>query len=253
MLYSHVLCVPRRWTLSLLVSGVDPSRKPASVVDRGLTLAAIGMSVVALWAVGSRLLERPRDPPRTGIQGSVRDFLRYRERGQERGGVGAAATVVVYSDFFCPFCRALARDYDSLQRATSEGVRIVFRHLPMQVLHPRSREFAHAAECAADAGRFWAFHDAAFAAQDSLERLDPWDIAVQAGVVDSAGFAYCMLDPAIAARVTADSTSSDVLGARGTPTFLVEDVLVVGSLGYSVLDSLVRARITRNRPADGET
>ena len=80
------------------------------------------------------------------------------ERDHIRGPEGAPVTVVEYGDFECPYCgqaepiiRELLADFGD--------VRYVWRHLPLNDVHPNAQLAAEAAEAAAAQGNFWPMHD----------------------------------------------------------------------------------------------
>ena len=90
------------------------------------------------------------------------------ERDHIRGPRDAPVTVVEYGDFECPYCgmaepvvRELLRDFGD--------VRYVWRHLPLNDVHPNAQLAAEASEAAADQGAFWEMHDLLLANQDALQ------------------------------------------------------------------------------------
>ena len=80
------------------------------------------------------------------------------ERDHIRGPADAPVTVVEYGDFECPYCgqaEAVMRDL----LAGHGDVRYVWRHLPLNDVHPNAQLAAEAAEAAAEQGSFWDMHD----------------------------------------------------------------------------------------------
>ena len=74
------------------------------------------------------------------------------ERDHVRGPQDAPVTLVEYGDFECPYCgraepvvRELLTDFGDL--------RYVWRHLPLNDVHPHTQEAAEAAEAAAGRAR----------------------------------------------------------------------------------------------------
>ena len=139
-----------------------------------------------------------------------------------RGDNGAKVVVIAYSEFKCPYCGAFARDTwpGLLKKYIDPGkVRFIFRHLPLDQLHPFARQAAKAAVCADRQGKFWALHDVMFAHQAAL---DATELAkdVRAVGLDATRFAACLADVA-ARRVEADEATARSLGVTGTPTFFV--------------------------------
>jgi protein-disulfide isomerase len=91
------------------------------------------------------------------------------ERDHIRGPSEAPVTLVEYGDFECPFCgqaepivRELLADFGD--------VRYVWRHLPLNDVHPRAQLAAEAAEAAAARAAFWEMHDLLLDHQEALKR-----------------------------------------------------------------------------------
>src|ERR671938_265671 len=138
-------------------------------------------------------------------------------RGKLSPPVGRAA--VAGGDFECPYCgqaepvvRELLRDFGD--------VRYVWRHLPLNDVHPRAQLAAEAAEAAAAQGAFWEMHDLLLDHQDALEPDDLVGYAEHLGL-DVERFADDLRSRAGAARVADDVDSADLSGVSGTPTFFV--------------------------------
>lgn len=104
---------------------------------------------------------------------------------------GAAATVpwvIVISEFQCEPCRHLALDVLPVVRrdiAERGSAHLAFVNAPRDE-HFNARFAAHAALCAASAGRFWEMHDSLFATLPRWDRMpDPQafmdSLAVSAG------------------------------------------------------------------------
>ena len=81
-----------------------------------------------------------------------------------RGKVDAPVTLVVFSDFECPWCAKLEPLLAQLLAANADTVRVVFKHLPLP-MHPQAEPAALAAIAAQRQGKFWEMHDALFAVQ----------------------------------------------------------------------------------------
>ena len=161
------------------------------------------------------------------------------ERDHIRGPLVAPVTVVEYGDFECPYCgqaepvvRELLRDFGD--------VRYVWRHLPLNDVHPNTQLAAEAAEAAADQGAFWEMHDLLFAHQDALRPNDLVSYAEQLGL-DVERFASDLREHAGAARVAEDVDSADLSGVSGTPTFFVNGRRHYGAYDIATLSAAVRA------------
>jgi protein-disulfide isomerase len=80
----------------------------------------------------------------------------------------AAATLVEYGDYECPYCRELHPLIQELLKRT-EGLRFVYRHFPINNLHPHAARAAEAVEAASAQGRFWEMHDSLFEQDQTLD------------------------------------------------------------------------------------
>jgi protein-disulfide isomerase len=161
------------------------------------------------------------------------------ERDHMRGPLEAPVTVVEYGDFECPYCgmaepvvRALLRDFGD--------VRYVWRHLPLNDVHPNAQIAAEAAEAAADQGSFWEMHDLLLAHQDALDPSDLSGYADQLGL-DVERFTGALRGHAGAGRVAEDVDSADLSGATGTPTFFINGRHHYGAYDIASLSDAVRA------------
>lgn len=231
-------------------------------IRRSWALAAMGLAGVAGGiALGAGIAGAPGDTPdKASIEAVVRDYIlahpeiipEAMERLQSRkeaiaiasdrkaietpfagawaGNPKGDVTLVMFSDYNCPYCRASVPDIDKLLAADPK-LKVVWREIP--VLGPPSEAAARAALAAAMQGGYQPFHHAVFAAG----RVDPARLAA-AG--KAAG-----LDPA---RLTADAKGADVahelesniaiasrLGVSGTPAFIVGNRMLSGAVGHDAL------------------
>ena len=161
------------------------------------------------------------------------------ERDHIRGPLEAPVTVVEYGDFECPYCgqaepvvRELLRDFGD--------VRYVWRHLPLNDVHPNTQLAAEASEAAADQGAFWEMHDLLLAHQDALRPNDLVGYSEQLGL-DVERFTSDLREHAGAARVAEDVDSADLSGVSGTPTFFINGRRHYGAYDIATLSAAVRA------------
>ena len=148
-------------------------------------------------------------------------------------------TVVEYGDFQCPYCGQAEPVVRELLREFGD-VRYVWRHLPLNDVHPRAQLAAEAAEVASDQGAFWEMHDLLLAHQDALGTSDLTAYAEQIGL-DVERFTDDLLKHAGAARIADDVDSADLSGVSGTPTFFVNGRRHYGAYDIATLSAAVRA------------
>lgn len=137
----------------------------------------------------------------------------------------ASVTIVEFADFQCPICTAAAGPLRRLRERYPRDLAVVYRHVPG---HEYSFDAAIAANCAAEAGRFEAFHDALFTERDSIGKK-PWSrFAIESGLGDTSAFQRCLGSASAREAVSRDTIAAAALGVVGTPTFLINDVEVQG-------------------------
>jgi protein-disulfide isomerase len=148
--------------------------------------------------------------------------------GQVMGRADAPVKIVEFSDFQCPFCARAQEVIEKVRRRHPDRVAVVFRHFPLDAIHPHARTAAMASECAAEQGRFHAYHDALFARQDSIG-VRAWDaFATEAGVRDLPAFRECVVSRRHAAAVERDARVAAELGLQVTPSLIVDGELRPG-------------------------
>jgi protein-disulfide isomerase len=156
------------------------------------------------------------------------------------GRIHAPVTLVEYGDFECPSCKQAAGAVKLLLARFGENVRFVFRHFPLEEVHPHALLAAEAAECAGGQGKFWAMHDLLFDHQLRLERAHLLDYARRLDL-DIARFTAEMDDEIYRQRVREHQHSGNASGVRATPTFYVNGHLHDVSYGMNTLFAAVEA------------
>ena len=149
-------------------------------------------------------------------------------RDHIRGNSEAPVTLIEYSDFECPFCKRFHVTVKKLVEESGGQVRWVYRHFPLEELHPvKARREALASECAAELGgneAFWKFADRFYELTPSNNRTDVDAllprIAREIGL-DEAKFASCLASARHDRRVQEDYENATATGGRGTPWSIV--------------------------------
>ncbi|MBK8985933.1 MAG: peptidylprolyl isomerase [Chloroflexi bacterium] len=150
-----------------------------------------------------------------------------REQDWVKGATTPVVTIIEYADFQCPGCAAISPILDSLVEAYPDQVQLVYRHFPLNQIHPNAQKSAEASEAAGAQGAFWEYHDLLFARQGEWSRLDAaaahdYFIALAAELnLDAARFTQELDDGVYAEYVTASEQEAMQLGLPGTPTGIV--------------------------------
>jgi Na+/H+ antiporter NhaA len=206
------------FTISLFIVDIaisDPAQQEAAII--GVLIASVVAFIVG-WAtfritdwvsppepVGLKLL-RPVDPDRDHI----------------RGDPSAPLTLVEYGDFECPFCSRITGAIDEVRAHFGDELRYVWRHLPLERVHPRAFDAARASEAAALQGKFFEMGRELFAHQDDLEWSDMYRYAVAIGCdIERFDQDVRVHSSKVLHRVQDDAQDAELMDLNATPTFFV--------------------------------
>jgi Na+/H+ antiporter NhaA len=162
------------------------------------------------------------------------------ERDHVRGDPNGAVTLVEYADFECPYCgRAEPTIRELLGMEHKGGLRYVFRHLPLQDVHPHAQLAAEASEAASAQGAFWPMHDTLMAHQGELDLDDVHRYADELEL-DADKLEEEVRRRTYLQRVDEDVSSADTSGVSGTPTFFINGRRHQGVYDIEALTKAIR-------------
>ncbi|HZE04978.1 MAG TPA: Na+/H+ antiporter NhaA, partial [Solirubrobacteraceae bacterium] len=230
------------FTVSLLIATLAFHGQTLAEAKLGvlttLVLAPVASSLVL--KVTERLPRRLRLRALVGGGGTIVDLAVPvdPERDHIRGPDEASVSLVEYGDLECPYCgqaepvvRELLADFGEL--------RYVWRHLPLNDVHPHAQLAAEAAEAAAAQGRFWEMHDLMLTHQDALTVRAIVGYAQELGL-DMERFREHMRKRKGAGRIAEDVESADLSGVSGTPTFFINGHRHQDAYDLATLSAAVR-------------
>jgi protein-disulfide isomerase len=136
-----------------------------------------------------------------------------------RGPEEAPVTIIEFADFQCPFCARSQPLLDAVLRAYGAGVRLVFKHFPIES-HAYARGAALVAMAAHEQGKFWEMHDRLFAAGGRMDRQAAVGAARELGI-DEGRFERDLDSPELAERLERDRQDGVAARLTGTPAFYV--------------------------------
>jgi protein-disulfide isomerase len=160
------------------------------------------------------------------------------------GLADAAVTVVEYGDFECPNCKQAAPAVKLLLNRFTDRIRFVYRHFPLEGVHPHAMQAAETAESAGAQGRFWSMHDLLYENQAHLKLHQLRGYAERLRL-DMARYTFEMDDHVYQQRVREHMQSGSESGVRSTPTFFVNGRLQDVSFGLAVLFDAVEAVLSK--------
>jgi len=247
----------------------SPSQEPASLeigvggfLGSFLAVLVLGVALLGLWwwLMGPGRAGRLVDPSGQGSapvadSGAAPSSRRvsaeigasFTAEGEPViGSEDAPVTIVEYSDFQCPNCRQFALEVLPWLKETwlRQGiVRVIYRDFAIR--GEDSFRAATAAQCAAEQGRYWSYHDALFTAF-SAEGASAYTLESLVALASSAGLnperlAGCLADGSLRARVEATTNDAHQQGLEGTPTYFINGRQVAGAIEIADWEALFQA------------
>jgi Na+/H+ antiporter NhaA len=230
------------FTVSLLIASL--ALHGDTLAEAKLGILSAGLAASALTWLVFRLVNRlPGQVRLRALLGTAEVITDLAvpvdpDRDHVRGPEDSMVTIVEYGDFECPYCGQAEPAVRELLQDHGE-VRYVWRHLPLNDVHPNAQLAAEAAEAAAKQGAFWQMHDLLFEHQDALRPRDLAGYAASLGL-DPARFAADLRKHAGAAHVAEDVESADLSSVSGTPTFFVNGKRHYGAYDIETLKKAVK-------------
>jgi protein-disulfide isomerase len=143
------------------------------------------------------------------------------------GGKDAQVTIVEFTDFQCPFCKASESTLASLRKKYGDKIRLVHMDFPLS-FHSHALDAAKAARCANDQGKFWEFHDSLFINQGKLAPADLKASAKTLGL-NTVEFDACFDKAKYESEIKKDQAAGEKLGVDGTPAFFIDGRPLTGA------------------------
>jgi protein-disulfide isomerase len=146
------------------------------------------------------------------------------------GSAAAPVTIVLFTDFECPYCVRGNQVIDRLRARYKDQLRLVFKNLPLP-FHRAGQAAARLGIVATRHQKFWAYHDAMLHQSGPIDRHTLEAVArslklpsteVQRAIADE--------DPAIHARIEDDLNLALMLGVNGTPSYFINGRPITGAL-----------------------
>jgi protein-disulfide isomerase len=159
------------------------------------------------------------------------------------GAKDAKVVIVEFSDYACPYCAKFALEVEKkIVENYKNTVKLVFRDFPVH--GESSYKAAEAANCAREQGKFWEYHYLLF------ERQKEWynnvskflDYAEELGL-NSEKFRECLDSGKYRQEVEKDFMDGVSYGVQGTPTFFINDDMVIGYRSYEEFTRLIEERL----------
>lgn len=160
-----------------------------------------------------------------------------------RGTPNAPVTIVAYSDFTCPYCEQSSNTVKELLKEFPGKIRYVFKSFPLETqgIGRQAAEFFAAAGLQ-DPEKAWTLYDQLFARRDEVLRDGEsvlFDAAAKAGL-DTKRLSADMKGKTVKNIVDEDIAEAVRVGVKGTPYFLVNDLMIRGALSPELFAEAIK-------------
>lgn len=189
-------------------------------------------------AVNANVNPTPTPTPTPEASGDVSKTAPVTDSDHIKGNKNAKITLLEYSDFQCPFCQRHVPTLEQVLEQYGDDVRLVYRHFPLNSIHPQAQKAAEASECAAEQGKFWEMHDLMFANQSALDVTSLKGYAKTLGLNQSQ-FDSCLDTGKFAGKVNQQAAEAQAAGITGTPGTFVNDQLVKGAYPIATFQQII--------------
>jgi Na+/H+ antiporter NhaA len=230
------------FTVSLLIASLAFHGEALSEAKLGVLTTLIGAPLITCVVQQSaqRLPKAMRLNALIGTADTIVDLAVpvEPERDHIRGPMQADVTLLEYGDLECPYC---GQAEPVIRELLSEvgNLRYVWRHLPLNDVHPQAQMAAEASEAAALQGRFWDMHDQLITHQDEL-RVRQIVAHAEALGLDMDKFKAAIHKRKGAGHIAEDVESADLSGVSGTPSFFINGHRHQGAYDIETLTKAVK-------------
>jgi protein-disulfide isomerase len=151
---------------------------------------------------------------------NVKDVAFSLENNPIIGNKSAKLVLVEISDYQCPFCtRYFKETFPEIKKQYIDNGKIDYavinKPLPN---HPLAPKAAEASLCAMEQGRFWEMHSEIMSRRELLDKLSAFATILD---LDIPKYENCLNTNKYANNVTKDLSTTNILGVKGVPAFIL--------------------------------
>lgn len=181
------------------------------------------------------------DPSGKLTDAEVKKIPPITDKDHIRGNKNAKVKIIEYSDYQCPYCERFHPVMQQVMQDYGDKVAWIYRHYPLDNIHPNARPAANAAECVASIGgedAFWKFTDLVFS--DQSKYLTNLASAAADSGVNKSQFQNCFDAKKFDSVITSDQNAGTGAGITGTPGSFIVGAngnvwLIPGALPYEAI------------------
>jgi protein-disulfide isomerase len=179
-----------------------------------------------------------------GTKGEIVGVLTVHPDDPAIGPETAKVTIIEAGCFACPFTKQAVPTIKQVISYYGDRVRFIYKDFPMSSSHPGAQEAAEASHCAREQGKYWEYFDLLFDNQGKTSFDDLIGFARQLNL-DESQFSECLTTHKYKAKVDADFSEGFKIGIYGTPTFFINDQVVVGPKSFNEFKTIIDSELAK--------
>jgi protein-disulfide isomerase len=168
------------------------------------------------------------------------------------GDPAAPILIVEYSNFQCSFCARGSLTVEEIRKQHPD-IKVLFKHMPYDELSELSARSFEAATLQ-DPAKAWQLHDKLFKEQEAVKEQGEqalYDFAAELGL-DLERLKRDAFSDVVNTRLDADLRETVRFGIRGTPSYIVGGVTIIGAQPYPVFEDIIQ-RVKERRKEAGSS
>lgn len=230
---------------------IAQNQEPNYMIPGAIVLAGVIIAGAIYYSNNAPRAEITKDTGAEKSQSSPDNVKPVTSGDHILGDPNAPVKIIEFSDFECPYCKVFHGTMKQVMDEYGKDGRAawVYRHFPLDSIHPKARKEAEASECAAELGgnqAFWKYADRIFEITPSNNGLDPKELSNVAQTIglDVLKFNECLASGKYANRIQEQLDDALASGARGTPysVVLAQDgstSVIGGALPYAQVKTII--------------
>jgi len=163
------------------------------------------------------------------------------------GNKDAKVKVIVFSDFECPYCKALYQSLRQIMGQYSDRVLFVHKNFTLD-FHIQAIPAALAANCALEQGKFWEYGDKLFANQINWQNTtgtQKFKEYAQSVGLKIPQFNQCLDSKKYQEKIENDKNDAAIFGVSGTPAVFVNNKFTNGVINADDLKKSIEDELAK--------
>lgn len=179
-----------------------------------------------------------------GAVGEITGVLEVHPDDPSIGPENAKVTIIEAGCFACPYTKQAVSVVKQVISYYGDKIRFVYKDFPVSSAHEGAQEAAEASHCAHEQGKYWEYHYMLFENQGKTGFEDLLGFAGELGL-DTDQFSECLASHKYKSKVDSDFREAFEIGVYGTPTFFINEQVVVGPKTFNELRQIIDNELAR--------